>query len=541
MAFRLDLRRITSCNLFKNQNKLIRNFATEKSSDGRASSTKGSSVNTPSKEIVTPFPPLTEPLKDLPPIQYATVRPEQEETHVTTLSNGLRVASENRFGQFCTVGVVIDSGPRYEVAYPSGIAHFLEKLAFNSTLEYPEKDIILRELERHGGICDCQSSRDTFIYAASADSRGLDQVTKVLAEVVLRPQLKPEEVDMARQAVLFELESLHMRPEQEPILMDMIHGAAYRDNTLGLPKLCPSGNASKIDRNMLLTYLKHHHTPKRMVVAGVGVHHDEFVKLVEKHFVESQATWDMEPLKNRGANLVDSSIAQYTGGTKTEECDIPIYASVGLPELAHVVIGLEGCSHQDDDFISACVLNIMMGGGGSFSAGGPGKGMYTRLYTNVLNRYHWMYSATAYNHAYMDTGLFCIHASAPPTHVRGMVEVITKELVTMATAPAAQELRRAKTQLQSMLLMNLESRPVVFEDIGRQVLATGQRKKTQHFIDSIEKIQPEDIQRVARRFLSSAPALAARGQIQGLPSIKDIQAGLLQNGVLPGKRLSLFH
>lgn len=381
--------------------------------------------------------------------------------------------------------MVIDSGPRYEVAYPSGISHFLEKLAFNSTIEYPEKDIILKELEKHGGICDCQSTRDTFIYAASADSRGLDQVTKVLAEVVLRPQLRPDEVDIARQIVQFELEALHMRPEQEPILMDMIHAAAYRDNTLGLPKLCPPTNAPLIDRNMLLTYLKYHHTPKRMVVAGVGVQHDEFVRAVEKHFVEGKATWELEDIKNRGANCVDASIAQYTGGSKIEECEIPIHTSAGLPELAHIVIGLEGCSHQDDDFIASCVLNIMMGGGGSFSAGGPGKGMYTRLYTNILNRYHWMYSATAYNHAYMDTGLFCIHASAPPTHARGMVEVITKELVNMASAPGGQELKRAKTQLQSMLLMNLESRPVVFEDIGRQVLATGQRKKTQHFIEAI--------------------------------------------------------
>lgn len=56
-----------------------------------------------------------------------------------------------------------------------------------------------------------------------------------------------------------------------------------------------------------------------------------------------------------------------------------------------------------------------------------------------------------------------------------------------------------------------------------------------------ERITPDDIQRVARRFLSSAPALAARGQVQGLPSIKDVQAGLLHNqGLLPGKRLSLF-
>lgn len=259
---------------------------------------------------------------------------------MTTLSNGLRVASENRFGQFCTVGIVIDSGPRYEVAYPSGISHIIEKLAFNSTIQYPEKEWILRELERHGGICDCQSSRDTFIYAASADSRGLDKVTAVLAEVVMRPKLKQEEIENARQAVLFELESLHMRPEQEPILMDMIHAAAYRDNSLGFPKLCSAENASKIDRKMLLNFLKHHHTPTRMVVAGVGVNHDVFVQMVKRHFTESQTTWDMELLGNNGASSVDSSIAQYTGGVRTEECEIPIYASVGLPELCHVVIGL---------------------------------------------------------------------------------------------------------------------------------------------------------------------------------------------------------
>ena len=47
--------------------------------------------------------------------------------------------------------------------------------------------------------------------------------------------------------------------------------------------------------------------------------------------------------------------------------------------------------------------------------------------------------------------------------------------------------QRAKTQLQSMLLMNLESRPVVFEDLARQVLATGKRKSPKYFIDAIGK------------------------------------------------------
>lgn len=32
--------------------------------------------------------------------------------------------------------VVIDSGPRYEVAYPSGVSHFLEKLAFHVRISF---------------------------------------------------------------------------------------------------------------------------------------------------------------------------------------------------------------------------------------------------------------------------------------------------------------------------------------------------------------------------------------------------------------------
>lgn len=52
-----------------------------------------------------------------------------------------------------------------------------------------------------------------------------------------------------------------------------------------------------------------------------------------------------------------------------------------------------------------------------------------------------MYNATAYNHAYADSGLFCIHASATPTHVRDMVDVLTREIVAMAGPTGDKELR----------------------------------------------------------------------------------------------------
>lgn len=169
-------------------------------------------------------------------------------------------------------------------------------------------------MEKYGGILDCQSSRDTFVYGASVDRRGVEAVTRILAEAVLRPRVRENEVDFARQAVQFELESLNMRPEQEPILMDMIHAAAYRDNTLGLPKLCPLENTTKIDRNVLLSFLKLHHAPSRMVVSGVGVNHDDLVKYAEKYFMNLPSTWDLENFQNSSVESVDTSVAQYTGG-----------------------------------------------------------------------------------------------------------------------------------------------------------------------------------------------------------------------------------
>ncbi|KAG8034467.1 hypothetical protein G9C98_007543 [Cotesia typhae] len=435
-------------------------------------------------QSITGFPPLSKPILNLPKPIYSTAKEEDQTTQISVLSNGLRVASENRFGKFCTVGVLIDSGPRFEVTYPSGISHFLEKLAFNSTKNYESRDEIMLTLEKHGGICDCQASRDTFIYAASAESQGLDTVTKILGDIVLRPAITEDELNFARQTVQFELETLHTRPEQEPLLIDMIHAAAYSDNTLGLPKLCPSENIGKINRNILFT-----------------------------HFVDEKPIWEQDSsLALDKTNTVDNSIAQYTGGLVVEDCNVPVYAGPsGLPELSHVVIGLEGCSHQDPDFISMCILNMMMGGGGSFSAGGP--------------------------------GLFCIHASSTPSHVKEMVQVIVKELVAMAGDMTDNELARAKKQLQSMLLMNLEQRPVVFEDIGRQVLATGTRKRPEYFIQEIDKISKDDIHRVARRLLKSPPSVAARGEVKNILSLSEIQAGLLDTqGQMSGimNRLSIF-
>uniref|UniRef100_A0A8C2LPN4 Mitochondrial-processing peptidase subunit alpha n=1 Tax=Cricetulus griseus TaxID=10029 RepID=A0A8C2LPN4_CRIGR len=359
--------------------------------------------------------PLSSPLPGVPKPVFATVDGQEKfETKVTTLDNGLRVASQNKFGQFCTVGILINSGSRYEAKYLSGIAHFLEKLAFSSTARFDSKDEILLTLEKHGGICDCQTSSAAF-YLVGSDQT----LVWILAD---------EEIEMTRMTVQFELEDLNMRPDPEPLLTEMIHEAAFRENTVGLHRFCPAENIAKIDREVLHSYLKNYYTPDRMVLAGVGVEHEHLVECARKYLLGAQPAWGAT-----GAVDVDRSVAQYTGGIVKVERDMS-NVSLGptpIPELTHIMVGLESCSFLEDDFIPFAVLNMMMGGGGSFSAGGPGKGMFSRLYLNVLNRHHWMYNATSYHHSYEDTGLLCIHASADPRQVREMVEIITKEFILM--------------------------------------------------------------------------------------------------------------
>lgn len=49
-------------------------------------------------------PPLSEPLPGVPTPRYAVIKEDNSETKYTVLPNGLRITSEKRFGQFCTVG-----------------------------------------------------------------------------------------------------------------------------------------------------------------------------------------------------------------------------------------------------------------------------------------------------------------------------------------------------------------------------------------------------------------------------------------------------
>merc|ERR1711991_849137 len=74
-----------------------------------------------------------------------------------------------------------------------------------------------------------------------------------------------------------------------------------------------------------------------------------------------------------------------------------------------------------------------------------------------------------------------------------------------------EEFIRAKNQLKSMILMNLENSFILFDEIARQTQLFNKRNTAQEHLEKIDSLTKEDIQKVAQTIVSGKPSLVSRG------------------------------
>ncbi|KAF1933268.1 uncharacterized protein M421DRAFT_52666 [Didymella exigua CBS 183.55] len=507
----------------------------------------------------------------------AEERDPAELDQITTLPNGIRVATEALPGHFSGIGVYVDSGSRYENDALRGVSHIVDRLAFKSTRN-TTGDQMADRMESLGGNIQCASSRESLMYQSATFNSAVESTVGLLAETIRDPLITEDEVQQQLETADYEIGEIWSKPEL--ILPELVHMAAYKDNTLGNPLLCPKERLPHINRDVVEAYRKQFYRPDRIVVAFAGVAHNDAVKLSEQYFGDmargqgpllvavdehaaipsqklgQQAFFADHPtptggspqpskllsripfLKSLSASAADSGSlhssfdldfppidtttpSHYTGGFLTLP-PIPPPLNPMLRRLSHIHLAFEALPISSPDIYALATMQTLLGGGGSFSAGGPGKGMYSRLYTNVLNQHFWVESCVAFNHSYTDSGLFGISASCAPSHVAQMLEVMCRELKALGdeTGYAALkegEVQRAKNQLRSSLLMNLESRMVELEDLGRQVQVHGRKVGVREMCAKIEAVTVEDLRRVARHVFGGD--VQNRGAGSGAPTV----------------------
>lgn len=510
-----------------------------------------------------------------------TTPPPQEPTQldkITRLPNGIRVASEDLPDAFSGVGVYIDAGSRYENEYLRGASHIMDRLAFKST-DKRSADEMLETVEHLGGNIQCASSRESMMYQAATFNSAIPATVELLAETVRTPNITDEEIQQQLETARYEVKEIWSKPEL--ILPELVHMAAFKDNTLGNPLLCPEDRLSVIDKDVIEAYRDTFYRPERIVVAFAGVPHAEAVRLTEQYFGDMKSP-ELPTLSRTGSETSLDSATSSDSSTTTSTTSapspppqqpskllskIPFFKNLStsapsnaavlsqipspltlndlqqpalytggflslppqppplnpnLPTFTHIHLAFEGLPISSDDIYALATLQTLLGGGGSFSAGGPGKGMYSRLYTNVLNQHGWVESCVAFNHSYMDSGLFGIAASCYPGRTGKMLEVMCRELraLTLDTGFSALgeiEVQRAKNQLRSSLLMNLESRMVELEDLGRQVQTHGRKIPVLEMTRRINELTVKDLRRVAGMVVGGLVENPGRGS--GAPTV----------------------
>lgn len=430
---------------------------------------------------------------------------------LTTLPNGVRVASNPLPGHFAAMGLYVDAGSRYEDKYLAGASHIMDRLAFKSTSNRSSSQMA-EDLESLGGNYACTSSRETIMYQASVFNSDIEGMFEALSDTVKNPLITDEEVANQRLTAQYENQEIWQKPEL--ILPELIHIAAF-EGGLGNALLCPDDRLESMTPQLMKDYRKRLYTPDRIVAAFVSVDHDRAVELTEKYLGNMVNTCNEKVIKPKSDYVA-------------REITIPMPPPIGnLPQFSQMYIAFEGLSISDPDVYALATLQTLLGGGGSFSAGGPGKGMYSRMYTRVLNQYGYIESAQSFNHSYSDTGLFGISSSCIPQAAPFLPEIIAQQFaMVMSKSRGAlkwDEVERAKNQLKSSLLMNLESKMIELEDLGRQVQINGYKVPVTEMCEKIEQLEVSDIRRVAERvFTGTNPTVVFQGDRESFGDVDSV-------------------
>jgi len=321
------------------------------------------------------------------------------------------------------------------------------------------------------------------------------QVVAALADSIFNNSFDEQELEATANDYR---ETVESSQDLGALVAESLHAAAYQNNTLGLPIVAPLRNLPKFTGLELRQYVDTWFRPSRMVIAGAGISHDELVKLANESFNRPEPK-SVLPIED----------VRYTGG------ELRFHRPPH--DFVQLALAFPTASWRDSDLAAMCVLQTMMGGGGVFAPGGPGLGLRSRLYENILSKKEWVFSATCFNSIFSESSLFALSGSCLASHAGDFVNILTDEARKMAGPVEEEELQRARNQLKAAVLTQFDSRNQRLDEVGRHLVLLNEIQTADELVQRIDRVQSADIVRVAEKMLKAAPSLAIAGDPSQVP------------------------
>ncbi|TFL02714.1 mitochondrial processing peptidase beta subunit [Pterulicium gracile] len=422
-------------------------------------------------------------------------------TQITTLSNGLTVATESHpHAQTATVGVWIDAGSRAETDANNGTAHFLEHMAFKGTSKRTQHSLEL-EVENIGAHLNAYTSREQTVYYAKSFRKDVPAAVDIISDILQNSKLESAAIERERDVILREQQEVDKQTEE--VVFDHLHSVAFQGQPLGRTILGPKKNILSIKREDLSSYIQNKYTADRMVLVGAGgIEHEELVRLAEKNF---------SSLPVSASPLAFGRVA----GPKPTFVGSEVRIDDDSSPTANVAIAVEGVSWSSPDYFPMMVMQTIFGNWDRSLGSSP---LLSSRLSHIVSSHGLANSFMSFSTTYSDTGLWGIYlVSENLTNLDDLFHFTLKEWTRMSIAPTEVEVERAKSQLKAGLLLTLDGTTAIAEDIGRQIVTTGSRLTPLQVEFAVNAVTVEDIKRVAQKYLWDKDiAIAATGALGGM-------------------------
>lgn len=191
-----------------------------------------------------------------------------EETHVVTLTNGLRILikKDDRF-PLASVKLWVHAGSGFETPEIAGISHLLEHMVFKGT-EKRDMGEVAMEIESVGGNLNAGTSFDyTVFYVDVPDNQwklGLDTIT----DMAFHPRIDPRELESEKKVVIEELERGEDTPSRK--LFKTLQSMIWKGTTYEWPIIGYHETVNGFSRADIKQYIANHYQPQSMLLTVVG-------------------------------------------------------------------------------------------------------------------------------------------------------------------------------------------------------------------------------------------------------------------------------
>jgi len=410
------------------------------------------------------------------------------EVQRTVLPNGVRVISERMpHVRSVSVGIWLATGARLESPQETGICHFLEHLLFKGT-KHRTAEEIARSVDSIGGNLDAYTGKEMVTFNAKVLDEHLPIAFDVLSDMVVNPLLRPEDIQKEKGVILEEIKMELDNPEY--VVHEMFASNFWRGHALGRPILGTRETVQRFTPEMVESYYRRVYIPSNIVITAAGnLDHERLVELARERFEQMPAGGPLPPDE-----------------PPVTHARLALRHKKSL-EQVHLCLGVPAHPAPHKDRFAGYLLNTLLGGG-----------MSSRLFQNIRERQGLAYAVFSEVSPYRDTGCLYIYAGTSVDAARKVVHSILAELRRFKEEPVSQdELQRGKDYLKGSLILGLESTTHRMANLARQELYFGRFFSLDELIEDIERVTPEDVQRVAQQFFDSRSiTLTVLGNLDGV-------------------------